>query len=563
MGIQTIRDESGRYSREWQPTDKQNEFIQIPFEVFEGFFGGSAGPGKSELLFMLPILYGFHEHQGFQGVLFRESYPQLEASLIKRAVPIYNLLGASYDSTKHVSTFPSGAQIRFNYLESDKDARQHDTNEYQYIAFDELTAFNEFRYTFLTSRVRSTVDGVPPIIRSASNPGNIGHLWVRQRFVESAPEGGELIYDSISETYRIFIRAFLTDNPYLALKDPGYFKRLKLLPIAEQRAKIYGDWWVFAGQVFTEWRDPFYGVRFPDEPVNACHVIDDFVPPGWMPRLMACDWGYHPGKVWVGWFAATPDKRAILYRERVWSKTNISIWGADVARITESERESVRGWKLDPSAWAKRGEDHSIAEQIIDATGMPWDKADNDRIGGKQLLHEYLRWGPKPLSYTPLVGYDENIAFKILRNQGPDDYKKYMALFQEEEPETNLPKLLVCKSCTEFRKVIPACVYPEEDKPGIKAEDVKQFIGDDAYDGGRYGLKAVDDFFNLSANEARKVDALGQIVQTLDSTGDWNTFYRQMATYDKTYRRNTESIKRQTGRFHPARASRRYRFRPH
>jgi len=562
MAVTTTRDEAGRYVREWKPTDKQNEFIQIPFEVFEGFFGGSAGPGKSELLFMLPVLYGFHEHQGFQGVLFRESYPQLEASLIKRAVPIYNLFGASYDSTKHVSTFPSGAQIRFNYLESDKDARQHDTNEYQYIAFDELTSFNEFRYTFLTSRVRSIIDGVPPIVRSASNPGNVGHLWVRQRFVEGAPDGGKLLYDENSETYRIFIRAFLTDNPYLMLKDPGYLRRLRLLPLAEQRAKIYGDWWVFAGQVFTEWRDPFYGTKFPDEPSNACHVIDDYTPPMWMPRLIACDWGYHPGKVWVGWFAATPDKRAILYRERVWSKTNIAVWGADVARISESERESIKSFKLDPSAWAKRGEDHSIAEQIMDATEMPWDKADNDRIGGKQLMHEYLRWSPKPASYNAVGGYNEEIAFKILRNQGPDRYKEYMALFQEEEPETNLPKLLVCKSCTEFRKVIPACVYPEEDKPGIKAEDVKQFVGDDAYDGGRYGIKAIDDFFNLSTHEAEKVDKLGQIVMALDRTNDWNTFYRQMAKYDKEYRFATTSVPRPRGRYN-ANLTRRFRFKPH
>jgi Terminase large subunit, T4likevirus-type, N-terminal len=559
VAVTTVRDESGRYVREWKPTDKQNEFIQIPFEVFEGFFGGSAGPGKSELLFMLPVLYDFHQYAGFQGVLFRESYPQLEASLIKRAVPIYNLFGASYDSTKHVSTFPSGAQIRFNYLESDKDARQHDTNEYQYIAFDELTAFNEFRYTFLTSRVRSVIDGVPPIVRSASNPGNVGHLWVRQRFVEGAPQGGSLLYDENSETYRIFIRAFLTDNPYLLLKDPGYLKRLRLLPLAEQRAKIYGDWWVFAGQVFTEWRDPFFGTQFPDEPTNACHVIDDWSPPLWMPRLVACDWGYHPGKVWVGWFAATPDRRAILYRERVWSKTNISVWGSDVARITESELEAVKSCKLDPSAWGHRGEDKTIAEQIIDATGLPFDKADNDRIGGKALMHEYLRWSPKPPSYTPIGGYSEELAFKILRNGGPEKYKEYIALFKEEEPETNLPKLLVCKSCVDFRKTIPACVYPEEEKPGIKAEDVKQFIGDDAYDGGRYGIKAIDDFFNLSSNEARKVDQLGQIVMALEQSGDWNTYYRQMAKYDKEYRRNTQSIQRHQGRFN-ANLSRRFRF---
>ena len=540
----------GRYERIWKPHDKQTEFIQIPFEVFEALYGGAVGGGKSELLYMLPIVYGFHEIPRFHGCLFRETFPQLEASLIMRAVPIYKLLGARYDETKHVATFPSGAKIRFSYLETDKDARDHDTNEYQYLGFDELTAFNEFRYVYLTSRVRSLIDGVPPIVRSATNPGNIGHLWVRQRFVEAAPNGGELLYDEYAETYRIFVKALLTDNPFLLEKDPGYLKRLRLLPEAEYRAKVYGDWYVFAGQVFTEWRDPFYGTKFPDEPENACHVIDDVTPPSYMPRIVACDWGFNPGKTWVGWGVVLPNRRAILYRERVWSKTNISVWGADVARICQDEREAIVSCKLDPSAWGKRGEDKTIAEQIIDATGLPFERADNDRIGGKLLMHEFLRWKQKPPSFVPADGYKDDIAFSILRNFGPEKYKDYVNMFKAEEPEGNLPRLQVCKSCEEFRKVIPACVYPSDDiKSAKKKEDVAEFIGDDAYDGGRYFIKAIDDYCNLSTKLHHKHDELGKIVENLERTGDWNTYYRQMATYDKEFRRSSASVPRHRGRY--------------
>ena len=557
MAVQTVKNEAGRYERIWKPTDKQNEFIQIPFEVFEGFFGGSAGPGKSELLFMLPLLYEFHQNREFQGVLFRETFPQLESSLIKRAVPVYQMTGASYDSTKHICTWPSGARMLFSYLDTDKAARGHDTTEYQYAGFDELTVFNEFRYTFITSRVRSIVSGIPPLVRAASNPGNVGHLWVRRRFVEPAPEGGKLIYDEDSETYRIFIRAFLTDNPYLLQKDPGYLRRLRLLPVAEQRAKIYGDWWVFAGQVFTEWRDPYFGTKFHDEPENACHVIESFTPPAWMPRVLAVDWGFFPGKTWCGWFACTPDKRAILYRERVFVKTNIAVWGAEIARVSENEIDSIKSFKLDPSAWGKRGEDRTLAEQIIDATGMPFEKADNDRLGGKLLLHEYLRWGAKPASYTPTQGYSEELAFRILRNNGPKAYKEYCDLYREEPEEKNLPKLLVAKCCEEFRKVIPACVYPDEERPGRKAEDVQEFIGDDAYDGGRYGIKAVEDFFTLSSKEAAKHDELGTIVTRLEQTNDWNTYYRQIRAFDEKFRSAAGSIERKAGRY----SSRRLRYR--
>lgn len=507
---------------------------------------------------MLPIIYGFHEVPGFHGVLFRESYPQLESSLILRAVPIYRLLGATYDPSKHVATFPSGARIRFSYVETIKDAWDHDTNEYQYIGFDELTHFIRDIYVYLTSRVRSLIDGVPPIIRSATNPGNLGHLWVRQRFIEPAPKGSVRIYDRESETSRIFIRALLTDNPYLLKKDPGYQKRLRLLSVADYRAKVLGDWWVFSGQVFTEWRDRFFGVEFPDEPPNASHVIDDAEPPIWLPRIIACDWGYSPGRTWVGWGAVTPDKRALLYRERVWDKTNIAVWGADVARITQPERDSVISCVLDPSAWGKRGEQQTIAQQIIEATGLPFKQADNDRIGGKALLHEYLRWKPKPVSFTPREGYQEAQAFKILRNHGPNAYREYVDLFEPEPDEDNLPKLQVARSCEEFRKTIPACIYSEKD--GKKAEDVAEFVGDDPYDGGRYLIKAIDEYIcNLSAKQATKHSELAVIVANLEKTGDWNTYNRQMAVYDKQFRRGTDQKPRHVGKF----SAGRFRYRAH
>jgi hypothetical protein len=561
--------EIGRYDRVWKPHAKQVEFIEIPWSFFEALYGGAVGGGKSELLYMLPIIYGFHEQPGFHGVMFRETFPQLESSLILRSLPIYKALGASYDASKHIATFPSGAKIKFSYVGNIRDAYEHDTIEYQYMGFDELTHFERDVYMYLTSRVRSLVSGVPPIIRSATNPGNIGHLWVRKHFIEPAPAGGKRIYDRESESSRIFIRALLTDNPYLMEKDPGYIKRLKLLSTADYRAKVLGDWWVFAGQVFTEWRDPHYGAKFPDEPANACHVISNISPPAYLPRIVACDWGYHPGRTWVGWGVVTPDKRAILYRERVWERTNISVWGADVARISQPERDSIVSCKLDPSAWGHRGEEKTLAEQIIEATGLPFEKADNDRLGGKALMHEFLRWSPRPVSFIPASGYDEDQAFKILRNHGPDAYKEYTNLFREEEVETNLPRLQVCESCEEFRKIIPACVYAE--KEGKRAEDVAEFVGDDAYDGGRYFIKAIDDYINnLSLSEATKHSELAKIVQDFEQTSDWNTYNRRMAAYDKEFRQRTDSVAKRNGRFsasrlsarHATRQGGRFRFRP-
>lgn len=532
---------SGRYEKLWSPHPKQVEFIRLPFSIFEALYGGAAGGGKSELLLMLPILYGFHDVPGFHGVVFRQTFPQLEESLIPRSQGFYKPLGASYNDTKHVWTFPSGAKIRLSYLETEKDAREHDTAEYHYAGFDELTAFQDFVYRYITSRCRSTLDGVPALIRCASNPGNIGHVWVRTRFVAPFPEGGARLYDSYTDTWRCFIKAKLTDNPYLMTKDPGYINRLRILPEAEQRAKIDGDWWVFSGQVFSEWRDPFIGASFQGEPEHACHVIPDFEPPYWWPRVIAADWGY-TAKTWVGWGAVAPDGRLFLYREYVREKTSIEEWGADVRRISQFELDNLGCATLDPSAWGKRGEAKTLAEQIIAATGISFDRADNDRLGGKLLMHEMLRWKQRPPRYVPQEGYIDETAQRILRMQGTNAFQEYVKLFQPEEPEQNIPKLLVCKSCVQFRETIPTCVY--EQKDGKNTEDVAEFDGDDPYDGGRYLIKAYSRYIRESSRKHEKQTALGEILQRLTETNDYNEFHHRMHHFERKFLHKSKSIQR-------------------
>ena len=523
---------SGRYEKVWKPHKVQAEFASLPFSFFEALYGGAAGGGKSELLLMLPILYGMHEFEDFQGIIFRQTFPQLQRSLIPRSHPLYKPLGGRYNDQKHFWKFPSGSTIFFSHLETYKDALEHDTAEYQYVGFDELTAFAREVYLYIISRCRGGVGGIPAFTRGATNPGNIGHLWVRNRFVVPHPAGRVRVYDPLSETSRIFIPALLTDNPFLQAKDPGYLKRLQLLPSeAERRAKIHGDWWVFAGQVFEEWRDPFAGTTFKDEPENACHVIEDFIVPVWWPRIVAVDWGFS-ANTWIGWGAVSPDSRLFLYREYCHKYKRISEWGADLRRLSQGELEFLKIAVLDPSAWARRGEEKTIVQQAVDASGMRFEKADNDRIGGKLWLHELLRWKQRPPAYVPRdqTEFELEVFEKIRRNQGTAPAVEYYDSFQPEKPETNTPRLQVFKSCQHFREVIPTCVYDEKD--GHVAEDVKEFRGDDPYDGGRYLGKAFHRLIELSIKEGNIHDRLSNIIQTLEESGDWNRYYRQMDKHE-------------------------------
>ena len=127
------------------------------------------------------------------------------------------------------------------------------------VRFDELTHFTESQYLYLVSRVRGAND-FPKQVKSTTNPGGIGHGWVKARFVdrsEGKPFMGE---DGLM---RVFIPSLLTDNKFLMEGDPEYGNRLLALPERERRALLNGDWNIFEGQYFTEF-DP------------RRHIIDPF-----------------------------------------------------------------------------------------------------------------------------------------------------------------------------------------------------------------------------------------------------------------------------------------------
>jgi len=521
----------------WEPFEKQVEFLQVPFDVFEACYGGAVGGGKTELLIMAPIVYGFHRNPKFKGVLFRKTFKQLNETLIPRAMEFYAALGAKYNETKHQWKFPSGAVIWASYLESMKDARDHDTAEYNYAAFEELTHFERDIYLYITSRVRTSTSDLPAIVRNAATPGNIGHAWVRKRFVEPEPEGGKIIFDKFSDTRRLFIRARGTDNPHLVKNDPGYFNRLRVLPPAEQKARIDGDWWVFSGQVFSEFREK----KFITEPTNAIHVIRPFDIPEWYPRIISIDWGY-TAHTWAGWFAVGPRGRSYLYREYFVNKTKISDWGAEIARRSQYELGSIKAVTLDPSAWQKRGDEKQIWEQFHDASGKVFrlDQADNDRVSGKLLIHEMLSWEARKRISDPrdIDELDMEYADMLLRSNGLEAYQSYLGEFQEQKEEFDRPRIQIFDTCPEVIKALQLCVYNEEGHGNV--EDVAEFPGDDPYDGFRYGVKRLDRYLREAKSESDKVEQLSKILAARNSGLDegraseaQTNFYRTMEKHEK------------------------------
>ena len=475
----------------WEPTEKQRRFIEIPDEVFEGFYGGAVGGGKSEVLLMLPLCRGWYKNPAFLGVIFRRTLRELKRSLMERARDLYPKVGGQENKTDNFWIFPSGATIYFSYMESMTDAKKHDTAEYHYVAVDELTHHDEDYIMHIQSRIRSVNPDLPSIFRAASNPSHRGHRWVRKRYIEPARDGGKLIRDKESAQYRIFIPSSLTDNPYLTETDPQYAARLKNLPEAQRKAYVEGDWWSVSGKVFTELSFD-KTVKEPEKVKNASyHICKAFPIPFYWPRIVAIDWGWD-AFTWIGWAAISPvTNRVYVYREYCKRKTLTSKWSRDMANL--SAAEIISAVALDPSAWQKRGDPSSIAERYQDISGYSPIKAGNDRIGGRLVLHDYLSTVPENVIAPPDDPFDINIYRRLMTLHGPAVAKNYKNMYQPLEAACKPGVMFFDKSPEgEPIEYLPSalqdCVFAENNP-----EDIAEFNGDDPVDGFRYMMKLCDD----------------------------------------------------------------------
>lgn len=530
-----------------EPNSKpQSVFLSLPPEIFEAGYGGTAGTGKTFAIVTLPLFYRCHQIRGFYGKIWRRSFPQIQESLEPESNKWYPQFGYTYNSQDHVWTNKATkSQIAFGYLDRDSDALKHDSAQYHYLGFEECTQFTKFMYTYLLHRCRSDISGWTAICRNDATPGDIGNTWYRKHFVEPAPEGYRVIEGVFKDKIvkRMFVRAHKEDNVNLLEQDPTYYDRLEMLPEALRKAKLYGDFWAFQGQVFEEFRS----FHVEGEPINAVHVIDpaldprfryvngEYLPPEWWPKIIAIDWGFRHGN-YVGWGAVSPQKELILYRDYLCNFTSIKKWGAEAKRMSQYDGNIVK-IVCDPSAWGERGEDKNLSDQIMDATGWQIEKATNDRIGGKVLIHELLRWLPRPKKFDTKQGFDNDYAQKLLRIKGREAYQVYVNQFLSDDTSENIPKLKIFNHCISTIDAIQACIYDEgTGNNRINAEDVKKQDGDDPYDGLRYLTKAWEAFIEVASQEWIRRCEYEEAMQEFNKNKDYMAFDNRMSYLDNLHK---------------------------
>jgi hypothetical protein len=282
------------------------QWLAFETQATEVLFGGAAGGGKSMCMRIAAVVWA-SAIPDLQIYLFRRSRLDLIKNHMEGPNGFRALLAGWANSgfcsvIEDEVRFWNGSKIYLCHCKDEKDIYRYQGAEIHVLLMDELTHFSATMYRFLRNRVRMVGIDLPPQyagrfprIFASANPGNIGHLWVKETFIAGVqPLVSRLMPASEGGMIRQFIPARLEDNPSMMQDDPGYVQRLEGLGSeALVKAMRYGDWDVVDGAFFDCWR-------------NDKHVIAPFtIPLDWL-RFRSGDWG-SASPTSIGWWAVVQD----------------------------------------------------------------------------------------------------------------------------------------------------------------------------------------------------------------------------------------------------------------
>ena len=359
-------------------------------------YGGAAYGGKSYFLRWSAVILGCHYYKetGITGIpigLFSEDYPTLrDRQVIKIAREFPAWLGDIKEHKIYGLSFL--AKERYGgwviLLRNLDDPSKYSSVEFAAVLVEELT--KNKRTTFDDLRGRMRFPGIPdPKFVAATNPGEIGHGWVKGLWIKP-----DLRTPDPEQDRFFFIPAQYKDNKFTT---DAYVKQLAgISDPQKRRALMEGDWDIFEGQVFSEWRDQYHVVKQISYPLNICK------------KIICFDWGYnHPGCAL--WIAFTPENRfgisrAYVYREIYQNGKTPEEWANDLYAFTSLEKADYM--VLPHDCFNKVGGYNSIASvfynklQISIVKGRTLEK--DARLNRLAITHGYMSFAPDQRPYMQI-----------------------------------------------------------------------------------------------------------------------------------------------------------------
>lgn len=394
--------------------------IAFASQANEQLYGGAAGGGKSHLMRVAAIVWSL-QIPGLQTYLFRRTFPELKQNHLEGPTSFPVLLAELVNAgkcriVKNEIKFRNGSRIYLRHCQRDSDVYNYQGAEFHVLMIDELTHWPEGMYRYLRGRCRLTGLKIPPQLAGmfprvlcGTNPGNIGHHWVKAGFVDGGAYTVRQMDDEEGGMRRQFIPARLEDNPALRLADPLYEKKLEGLgdPLLV-RALKEGDWDVVAGSMFGDtWR-------------KDRHVCRPFaLPVGWKVWRGGDDGFAAP--TCVVWLTKDPDAGTIYVINEVYRPKMLPEEVAERTKRFDREIEFVgpHGQRIlnntglagvyDAAAFAdtgqsdngKRVESRGAKMNSLGLRWIPCEKGPGSRVHAVQAFHRLLAPNPKDPKRRP------------------------------------------------------------------------------------------------------------------------------------------------------------------
>jgi phage terminase large subunit len=397
---------------------KQREAFDKSMETPITFFGGARGGGKSFLIRAREV-YRRLKYPGTKGLIVRKTYPELLSNHIRMFFVEYPETSHWFHRGEKAIFWPNGSITEFSYMKTTDDVYTYQGREYEDISIDEVTQHEEEVVKILRASNRTTKSDIKPTMLLTGNPGGVGHGWIKRLFIDRKLEEGEHPGDYA------FIQSKVYDNQALMKADPDYIKRLQALPEDRRRAWLEGDWDVFSGQIFSEFR-------------RERHVISPLIPSRNFEHIVGMDWGYSEKAAFACYVTAiVPMKaengetfnRIVTYQEWYGNLKYPDEW-AGIIWKTAKIRTIKRGW-ADASMFNPQSDGSVPISRLFDRVwkkknrGERWiflDKGSRNTIARVATLHNWLSLAPDGIPYwlitadcvnlirtLPQLVYDEGV----------------------------------------------------------------------------------------------------------------------------------------------------------
>lgn len=347
-------------------------------------YGGARGGGKSHAIFAQIALDDCHRVPGLKVLYIRKVAKNAREQFEDLRRAVLRTTPHDYNRTTGVIKFQNESRIVIGHFSKESDVDQYLGLEYDVIAIEEATTLSLSKYKTLRDSNRTSKANWRPRIYASTNPGNIGHVWFKERFIVPARKG--------LETTTRFVFATVDDNRFI---DPGYKQKLEDNTGWKLRAYRFGDWDITAGQFFSTWN-------------YDAHVKRFSIPDHW-PVWGCFDYGFtHPT---ASYLLSESDGTVYVFGEHVEAKQLPSHHAAELKRIAAKYGRDASKIQYFAGAdcFANKGDaDAKTIAQQYESFGIHLARTDNDRVSGWSELLKRLGDVGRESPIAPTIKIDRN-----------------------------------------------------------------------------------------------------------------------------------------------------------